>query len=473
MQQKNTSLIPRRSSRVQTAIPVLVTSLDPSAHFSEVCETVVVNAHGCAMRSRRKVETGSRLRLRSRDGRDTTGQVVSCQPVGADDQSWILGTTLDRPDNFWGMRNCPKDWVAAAVPGLVTSVSPSLPATAGITHAPQPSAQPADLAIEKNARQRAEEYIKVMFADAIRPLQAEVAALNEKLQRKEPSPSRFDVSLSKIPPELEQQLEARLRNNLDPRIVEQARQQSAHVLAKTQSVIDSSLKKAQEHLAQLLGEEHQTLRQQAQKISGEISTTMRDRLNLGMDEFKQKLVDGGNRLEHLSQELLGSMQSSLSEEHNARLGEIDQLRGMIKTESLRLQECTGRLECRIEKLNDSVQSLESGLDHRLGEMYSRVVKDTRAELENAAGAIFNQFTTRSAEALAAQQERACEALGNVEKGTTEAFSLALEGKVRAALRAFEESTQEMAKTSVERWSSRLGASLAGLAKSLEDQFQMD
>ncbi len=46
----------RRSSRVPVKVPIRVTSMEPRAQFSEVCETLVVSAHGCALRSR--LETG-------------------------------------------------------------------------------------------------------------------------------------------------------------------------------------------------------------------------------------------------------------------------------------------------------------------------------------------------------------------------------------------------------------------------------
>ena len=37
----------RRSSRVPVNVPILVTSLEPDSDFSQLCETMVVNAHGC------------------------------------------------------------------------------------------------------------------------------------------------------------------------------------------------------------------------------------------------------------------------------------------------------------------------------------------------------------------------------------------------------------------------------------------
>ncbi len=110
----------RRSSRVPTAVQILVTSLE-GTHFSEVCETLVVNAHGCAMLTRVKLDTGVPLNFHSKDGRETTAHVVTCQPLGSDHRSWRLGAKLDRPENFWGLRNCPKDWV---LPAPVAIASP-------------------------------------------------------------------------------------------------------------------------------------------------------------------------------------------------------------------------------------------------------------------------------------------------------------------------------------------------------------
>src|SRR5260370_16899036 len=98
----------RRSSRVPVTLPILVTSLEPGAQFSEVCETLVVNAHGCAMRSPMKLENGVAVHFHHQDGRETTAQVVSCQPIGIDRHSCMLGASFDRPDNFWGLKPFPK-----------------------------------------------------------------------------------------------------------------------------------------------------------------------------------------------------------------------------------------------------------------------------------------------------------------------------------------------------------------------------
>src|SRR5256885_16118931 len=74
----------RRSSRVPVNVPVRVTSLEPNGRFSEVCETLVVSAHGCALRFPIRLHAGSALQLHSREGRQTTAYVVACDPLGSD-----------------------------------------------------------------------------------------------------------------------------------------------------------------------------------------------------------------------------------------------------------------------------------------------------------------------------------------------------------------------------------------------------
>jgi hypothetical protein len=72
----------RRSSRLPIALPILVTSLEPDSGFSEVCETLVVSAHGCAMRSSMKLDAGVPVQFQSKDGRWTMAHIVDCQPTG-------------------------------------------------------------------------------------------------------------------------------------------------------------------------------------------------------------------------------------------------------------------------------------------------------------------------------------------------------------------------------------------------------
>jgi hypothetical protein len=468
MHQANTSLTVRRSSRVPRSIPLLVTTLDPTAHFSEVCETLVVSAHGCAMRSRVKLETGIRLRLRSRDGRDTTAQVVSCHPIGGDSQSWMLAAKLERPDNFWGVPNCPKDWVVAALPELAAGRQPVLKTAAA---APTATSQPTAVAADPAVQQKSEELLRRMIAESVRPLQVEIVALKEKLQHKEANPSRFEVSLASIPPELEQQLQMRLRKELEPKVLDEARQQSSHLLAQAQADIQQKTKNTHEQFSRQLGDERRALEQQAKEISKRIAEITRERVDLGVSEFQEKLVEGGNQLKRLSHELLEFLQSSLDDELNARRGELQQLHVMLSAESSRMREQTNDLDARIAKLTDAVRSLESGLDQRLNQMCSRIVSETRHELENAAATVFAETTSRGSQALGRELDEVCEKIKAVQKEIIASASDSLDVQSRNAVRQFEQSMNDLAKASVERWRVKLAGGLSALAKNLDEQFQ--
>jgi len=316
-----------------------------------------------------------------------------------------------------------------------------------------------------------EEQVKRVIAESMRSIQAEVAALKEKLAYKEANPTRFEVSLASIPPELEQQIESRLRKGLEPKVLDEARQQSTQLLVQAQAAIERKTTEAHERFSSSLADERRALEERAQEISKHISETVRERVGVGVNEFQQKLVEGGNQLKRLSEELLEFLQSSLNDEHNARRGELEQLQAMVKAESARLHELTERLDSRIAKLSDSVRSLESGLDQRLNQMCGRAVSDTRSQIESIAGTILTELTTRSAEALDKQLNDTGTNMKNIQKGIVASVSESLELQTRNVLQEFERSTESMAKNSVERWRQKLAGSLGVLAKSLDEQLQ--
>jgi len=168
----------RRSSRVPITVPILVTSLDPGSKFSEVCETLVVSAHGCAMRAPTRLETGVPLHFHSQEGRETTAQVVYCQPIGSDRQSWRLGARFDRPENFWGLQTCPKDW--ARLPMTVEgNVAPMVSSTNILP--PNQATASAKIVLDRIKKQLSDEHLKAMLAELVQPLEAAVTDLKEKL----------------------------------------------------------------------------------------------------------------------------------------------------------------------------------------------------------------------------------------------------------------------------------------------------
>ena len=221
----------RRSSRVPVNVPILVTSMEPGSRFSEVCETMVVNAHGCSMRSHVKLEAGVVVHFHSKDGRETTAKVLYCQPLNSAQEGWSLAARLDRPENFWGLKTFPKDWAVLPALPVPTKEPPAAKAMANNVQSVSPSAEriPASLKtmLDGLREQVADDRLRALVAEAVKPLLNQVTELREKLARAEQprERSKFEVSLSHIPPELQNQLELRLRKELGPRVLDEARSQ--------------------------------------------------------------------------------------------------------------------------------------------------------------------------------------------------------------------------------------------------------
>jgi len=312
-----------------------------------------------------------------------------------------------------------------------------------------------------------------MIAESIGPLQAQVTAVKDTLARREANPSRFEVSLSQIPPELEEQMEMRLRKDLGPKVIEESRQHYAQLLEAAKSTIDQRTNEGYEDFRRRTTDELKIVEQRAQEISTRMSANAQEQLRRGLEDFDQKLLDGGNSLKRLSEELLEFLQQDLNEKHNARRQDLEQVRASVAADSSRLREEIELLEGRIAKLDESARSLESGLDKRLGEMAGNTVRDTRSQLEAMANEALLQLTAHSAKTLSDQLDDASVNMATAQKNMLASASESLNAQVTHASQAFEHSMQEMARLSVERWRLKLAANLNALAKNLGDQFQLE
>ena len=462
----------RRSTRIPTELPIQVTTLS-GTYFSEVCKTLVVNAHGCAVLSPVKFNAGIPLRFKSKDGRETTARVVSCEPMGPNARGWRLGAKLDRPENFWGLNSCPADWVVPPGPLSAKLQQINVTATApAVAKANGQASIPPEVLLDLVAR-RLEAPMRRMITESLSPLEAQIAAVKETLARREANPSRFEVSLSQIPPELEQQLEARLKKDLGPNLLEDSRQQNAQLLSSAKTAIDQRTTEGYEDFRRRASEELKIVEKRAQEISAQISVNTQEQLRHALGDFHRQLLDGGNSLKRLSEELLEYLQNTLNEEHNTRRHDLEQLRASVAAESSRLRKDVESLDGRIAKLDESARSLESGLDKRLGEMAGNVVRDTRGHLESMANEALGQFAAHSAKTLDDQLADTNAKMARAGQSTIASASESLNSQVTRASQAFEQSMEEMARLSIERWWLKLAAGLNALAKSVGERFPMN
>ena len=472
MQTPNALETRRRSSRVPANIPVLVTSLAPGARFSEICETLVVNAHGCAIRSPMKLETGVPVHLHSEEGRQTKAQVVFCQPMGPNESGWRLGARLERPENFWGLKSCPEDWVR--VPGLPQAAdakSKQLAANSKASDQPNQVPTAVKMQLDNIQKQVSNEHLKLIIAEIVQPLQAEIAELKAKLPTGGQRRSSFEVSLSQIPPELEEQLWKRLRQDLGTRALEQTRQQSEQVLGAAKATIDQKINAGQGEFRQWVANELQGVTQRAQGLSAEIADRVRQHIRTGVGEFQQHTAEAGKRLEQRSEELLQGLQQRLNEEHDAHRWEMQQMQAGVAAESARVEKQVADLSGRIAKLDEAAQRLESGLDQRLAQMASEIVSGARKEIEHAIESALKNMETHSAKELGKQLEDACAHLKVIQKGIEASVSESLQTQVAKTLRSFEHNVEDLAQSSIDQLRKKLAGGFNSLVKILGEHFQ--
>ena len=438
----------RRSSRLPITLPILVTSLEPDSGFSEVCETLVVSAHGCALRSSVKLDAGVPVQIESKDGRWTMAHIVDCQPMDADQQSWKLGARLDQPDNFWRLETCPDDW-------------------SQLSEVPAHAERPRGKRMPEYARFRA------VIAEFVEPLQAEIKELREKLAQGSPRRSQFDISLSHIPPEVEEKLLLQLREDLGAQVLRQTRQQSEQVLEAAKEAIGKKITEAHNEFRQQVGQDLHAVEQRAQGLSEEITDAAQKHLVSGAERFQKQVVEAGIRVEWRSEEFLRGLQQRLSEEHQNYRREVQNVQAAVGSESLRLQAQNTELAARMAKLEDSAHQLESDLDSRLVQMGSDIISGARTQLEKALDVVLKELGTRNSQELDKQLDDAREHLKSVQKGIEGSISQLLKTQVAGSLLSFGQTMEELAQDSVGRWRHALAKDLSSLANTLGGHFRVD
>lgn len=467
----------RRSSRVPITVPIRVTSLQPDTHFSEVCETLVVSAHGCAMRSPVRLEAGVPVQVYSKEGRETIAHVVGCQPMGFDQSGWRVGVKLDRPQNFWGLKPVPEEWVGVLempAPTAHGSKRKLSAVSSEAVHEAQTQVPPAlRVVFDKLEKQLSDEHLRVVLSELVKPLNAEVTDIREKLARAESRRSRFEVSLSQIPPELEEQLWARLRRDLGTQALEQAREQSAEVLGAAKATIEEKITVAQSEFRQKVLQDLKAVEQRAQALGLDMTDTVRQQLRSGMEKFQQQALDAGGRLDRRSEEHLQALKQRLGEEHDTYRKEMDQVQAAIQSKSTHLEAKVADLGGRIGNLDQSVRRLESNLDEHLERLAGEIVSAARTELEGAAGVALKELQARGASELGNQLDEACRRLNNIQKEIGLSVSESLKAQVAVAMEAFEQTMEELAQHSVGRWRLALAKDLNSVATLLGEKIRSE
>jgi hypothetical protein len=455
---------------VPVHVPVRVTSLEPNGQFSEVCETLVVSAHGCALRFPIRLHAGIPLRLHSREGRETTAYVVDCAPLGSDGEGWRLGARLDRPENFWGLETCPDDWRVLEMPAPAPA-SRILPASSVVIHKPQARSASSQAILDKIEEQLSEDRLKGMLAKLVKPMQADVNELREKLAR-DARRNRFEVSLGQIPPEVEEKLWDRLRKDLGARVLQETREQSKEALGSAKAAIEEKITDALGEFRHRLSGELHAVEQRAQALSRELTSTTGQQVRTGVEKLQQQALDAGARLHEQSAELMTSLEHRLVQTHEGHRQEIEQIQADVADKTLQLQAEVMDLGRRIATLNESVRRLESDLDAHLEGVAAKIVSDARDQLDTAVGVILKDLQIRGANESGNRIDEVCSQLRTIQNRIENSFAGSLRSQGEEAVQGFEQEIEMLAQQTVERWRLALARHLDAVAKTLGQEFPM-
>jgi len=430
-------------------MPVTITSLEPAAQFLEVCETLVVSAHGCAMRSPIRLEAGMPLQFRFNNGRQTTAHVVDCHPNGANQAGWKVGAKLDSPGNFWGLSSCPGDWLQLTD---MTSAPPG----------PAPGNNPASLPRMP--------MLRGLVAEQVEPLRAALTELRERLD-KQKHQNRFEVSLSYIPPEVEEKLWMRLREDLGTQALRLTREQAERVLGAAQSTIELKITEAQEEFRNWTRDQVQALEQRTTALSAQTADELRQHLRAASQEFEQQASAAGAGLAQQGDGLLQNLLHRLEAEQLAHRRELEAAQAAAAAESSRLETQLAELGRRIAELQETTQHLESGLHTRLVRMSTEIVSGARTQLESAANSLLEDLAARSARHIGQQLDEATARLKNIQEETEASVSASARNTTSETLQNFEKAMDDSAHRAVGRWRLALAQDLDSVAKILGEHFR--
>ena len=111
------------------------------------------------------------------------------------------------------------------------------------------------------------------------------------------------------------------------------------------------------------------------------------------------------------------------------------------------------------------------MDDRLARMATEIVLGARTQLESAVETILHELGQRNARNLESQLEQACKRLKSIQGEAEASASELLKTEIAQKEQLFEETIEQLAQHSVERWRLALASDLESLSKMLSKQLR--
>jgi hypothetical protein len=312
--------------------------------------------------------------------------------------------------------------------------------------------------------------LRAMIAEQLEPLQAELAEIRGHLGQKKER-SRFEVSLSHIPPEVEEKLWARLREDLSVQALQQTREQTEKLLGAAQSAIELKVTEAQDDYRQWVREQLSPLEQRMETISRQTADELRSSLRAASEQFDQRAAVAGAGLAQKSEELLDSLLHRLEEQREAHRRQLEAVQVAAAAEASRLQTQLAELGRRMAEIDEAAHNLESGVNARLMKMSNEMIAAGRAELQSAADAMFQNLAARNAKDLGQHLEHATARLHKLQNEIEVAVSESLRSSISETMQRFKQAMDDSAQRSIEGWRVALAKNLTSVARILGEPFR--
>lgn len=225
----------RRSTRVDVAVPVIISGRDASARpFRDEAQTTTVNLHGARIQTHRDLLVGMHLTIECpRTGTIAKAICVRTNESLPDTDLRYVSVQLEKPANIWGVENPPEDWAIRESPDAASPAQRARAMVAAASEVPAPPVAALEQQAERiidAAAQRLRGMVEEMLGQAFDEFQSRLdAALAEAESRVN---RQSDESLA--------QLESALKNFHED-LSECLDLQSAQTVASTEQALRAQI----------------------------------------------------------------------------------------------------------------------------------------------------------------------------------------------------------------------------------------
>ncbi len=311
-----------------------------------------------------------------------------------------------------------------------------------------------------------------MLAFLVRPLQTEVAELREKVAANAKR-NRFEVSLGSIPPELEEKLWERLRQNLGTEVLKQTQEQSAAILASVKMAVEQKTGAAVTEFRHRLAGELHTVEERAQVLSKDLTATAQQQVQIGLEKLQRRAVEAESQLDDQGERLLSSLQGQLVNSHDAHRREIEQIHAEVAAKAFQLQSDVTNLGVRMAVLNEAARRLESDLDAHLEKVAAGIVAAARTQLEGAVMTTLKDLRARGSAEVENRINETCGHLRTVQNRIENSCSGSLQAQGEAAVQSIAQQFEKLAQQATEKWRLALARDLNSVANSLGQRLRQE